>query len=239
MRILDISLADPADNILLDDALWVNAEKNDGGEVLRFWESPTVFVVLGRIGKEKEDLQIQPVLNDRIPVLRRTSGGGTVLQGPGCINYSLILNKNRHRLLHDLRASYEWISGHVIEALSVQGCQAVFRPISDIALHGQERKFSGNAQRRGKNFILHHGTILYQFDLSLIERYLKMPKDIPDYRRQRDHRDFIVNIPINPQQFKRDMAGLFAKTAWQTSLTPHEMVLLENQKAKFPFRIDI
>src|SRR5262245_57601278 len=91
MILKDLSLQRLEDNILLDEALYLNAEKHSGPEVLRFWESPKVFIVLGRIGKEDDDLVATEVLKDHIPVLRRTSGGGTVVQGPGCLNYSLII----------------------------------------------------------------------------------------------------------------------------------------------------
>jgi len=77
------------------------------------------------------------------------------------------------------------------------GVDAVFRPISDLALVGGEQKFSGNAQHRGRKYILHHGTILYGFDLSLIEKYLKFPKSVPTYRAGRNHRDFVINIPVS------------------------------------------
>ena len=90
MLIKDLSLESPEDNILLDEALWLQAEKNGGEEILRFWESETTFIVLGRIGKEQDDIQVQNALEDKIPVLRRTSGGGTVVQGAGCLNYTFI-----------------------------------------------------------------------------------------------------------------------------------------------------
>ena len=78
-----------------------------------------------------------------------------------------------------------------------------------------EKKFSGNAQRRGKHYILHHGTILYKFDLSLISRYLNMPQDIPEYRKGRPHTDFVTNIPIDPRIFKNHLAQGFHASALQ------------------------
>ena len=102
-----------------------------------------------------------------------------------------------------------WISQKAIDALKPLGVEAVFRPISDIAVAGSDKKFSGNAQKRGKNYILHHGTILYDFDLSLIPKYLTIPKDVPDYRQGRSHLDFVTNIPIDPAVFKVNMCRVF------------------------------
>jgi len=131
------------------------------------------------------------------------------------LNYSLVLSKQKHPKLNDLRQSYEWISLKVIESLRQGGVEAYFRPISDMATGPDEKKFSGNAQRRGKNFILHHGTLLYHFDLSLISRYLKMPQDIPVYRQNRPHTDFVTNIPVDPQAFKVELAKAFGADGLQ------------------------
>lgn len=239
MILKDISLDTPEANILLDEALYLNAEKYEGPEVLRFWESKRMFIVLGRIGKEYDDVVVSQVLKEKIPVLRRTSGGGTVVQGPGCLNYTLVINKNRDKQLADLRLSYQWISQKIMDALKQQNISAVFRPISDIALSDSDKKFSGNAQRRGKNFILHHGTILYDFDLTAVFRLLQMPKDMPEYRRKRDHREFIGNIPVDPQKFKNDLKDLFNVADSQPAVTPQEAFLLQSQLEKFPFLIDI
>ena len=205
MKLKDISFPTTKENILFDDVLLALAEEGRGEEVLRFWESSDTAVVLGRIGQWKSDVRVDAVLRDKISVLRRSSGGGTVVQGPGCLNFSFILSKNHHASLHDLKKSYQFILSHVMEALNAQGFKVHFKPISDLAVHIDDKKFSGNAQKRGRNFILHHGTILYNFDLKLIEQYLKFPKDIPEYRRERPHLDFVTNVPVAIDRFKKDL----------------------------------
>ena len=95
MLLKDISFPTPEVNILFDEVLLFLAEKGQAGEVLRFWESPVPFIVLGRTGKEEDDIYLQKAKEHHIPVLRRASGGGTVLQGKGCLNYSLVLPQNR------------------------------------------------------------------------------------------------------------------------------------------------
>jgi lipoate-protein ligase A len=204
----DISFADPSENILYDDVLLAMAEEGLLGNTLRIWESPIYFVVLGRTGKVEEDLNYETLRKDDVPVLRRSSGGGTVLQGAGCLNFSFILSKENNSDLVDLRRSYHVILEGVLSALKQLQVTAVFRPISDLALADNEKKFSGNAQRRGRRFILHHGTILYDFDLTLVSRYLTMPHDIPEYRRGRSHGDFITNIPV----LKKDLLDGFYYT---------------------------
>jgi lipoate-protein ligase A len=67
--------------------------------------------------------------------------------------------------------------------------------ISDLAIG--DKKISGNAQRRRKRFILHHGTLLYAIDPELMERYLIEPSDRPQYRGGRTHRGFIKCLPLD------------------------------------------
>lgn len=209
MLVQNISFKTPQENILFDDALLYLAEKQDGQEVLRFWESSQMFVVLGRISKEEDDLNLANIKKDNISVLRRSSGGGTVLQGKGCLNYSLILSKEKRKELNDLKESYRYILGNVVKVLKQLGIDAEFYPISDIALSENKKKISGNAQKRGRKFILHHGTILYDFNLNMIEQYLKIPKQMPEYRGKRNHLDFVDNVKISVPAFQKEMAKIF------------------------------
>jgi lipoate-protein ligase A len=130
----DISFADPSENILYDDVLLSLAEEGKLGNTLRIWESPVYFVVLGRTGKVEEDLDLENLKADAVPVLRRSSGGGTVVQGAGCLNYSFVLSKETTPALNDLRGSYHIILEGVLTLLSNLNINAVFRPISDLAL---------------------------------------------------------------------------------------------------------
>ena len=227
MQYRDITFPTPQENIAFDEALWSMAEKQGAGEYLRFWESSGIFIVLGRIGRAEADVNAINAQKDNIAVLRRSSGGGTVVQGPGCLNYTLVLSKQKHPEINDLRRSYEWISNKIIEVLRLQGVEAYFRPTSDMATGLGEKKFSGNAQRRGKHYILHHGTILYDFDLSLISRYLNMPKDIPEYRKHRSHTDFVTNILIDPRLFKDHLAQSFQALASEAP-SAAEIAMLKN-----------
>jgi len=71
---------------------------------------------------------------------------------------------------------------------------------TDLSLGG--RKFSGNAQRRRKNYFLFHGSFLLNADIGLIEKALQMPSKKPAYRDSRTHGDFLVNLKVAPAQVK-------------------------------------
>ena len=228
MILRDISLPAPQENILFDEVLLFLAEQGISGESLRFWESAQVFIVLGRIGRVEEDVFWETARTDGIPILRRGSGGGTVLQGKGCLNYSLILSKEIHPGLGDLRKSYRMILDQVVAVMGHVGVKAEFKPISDIARKDTEKKFSGNAQHRARKYILHHGTILYDFDLSLIEKYLRIPRDVPPYRKGRTHKEFVANIGIPALEIKTAFRKHFSIKDENTILSERERQCLQD-----------
>ncbi|MCC6152777.1 MAG: lipoate--protein ligase family protein, partial [Candidatus Hydrogenedentes bacterium] len=79
---------------------------------------------------------------------------------------------------------------------------------SDLAVAG--RKISGNAQRRRKHFILHHGTLLYDMGPELMERYLIEPGDRPQYRGERTHRGFVKCLPLTSNEIRETFLRAFA-----------------------------
>src|SRR6266516_1021545 len=150
MQFLDLTLPSAVANLALDEALLLEAEAGHGGEVLRLWEWPSAAVVLGSGGVLREDVDEDACAADGVPVLRRSSGGGTVLLGRGCLLFSLVLAMDRSPALAAVRPSYGYILERLGEALAdiVPGLGQA--GISDLAAGG--RKFSGNAQQRKRNF---------------------------------------------------------------------------------------
>jgi lipoate-protein ligase A len=202
MLYLDRTLPTLAENLALDEALLLAAEAGRGGEVLRLWEWPGLAVVLGSGCRLAEDVDETKCAADGVPVLRRSSGGGTVLLGAGCLLYSLVLDQEREPALTEIRPSYHFILGRIAEALGGEAAG-----ISDLALGG--RKISGNAQQRKRRYLLHHGTLLYTFDLARVGRYLRPPPRPPEYRAGRDHDNFLLNLPLSAAELKRRL-----RTAW-------------------------
>ena len=204
MRHLDLTLPSPAENLACDEALLDWCESGKGAETLHFWESPEPFVVVGYANKVATEVNVAACEARKIPILRRCSGGGTVVQGPGCLNYTLILPITKDGPLHSIpvanqfimrknRAAIESAIGNRQSAISIRGH-------TDLAVG--ERKFSGNSQRRRKHFLLFHGTFLLNFDLALIGDLLQMPSKEPDYRESRKHADFLTNINVSAEKVK-------------------------------------
>jgi lipoate-protein ligase A len=221
IALLEQTLPSLDENLALDEALLLSAEAGDGTEVLRFWEWPSAAVVLGAGGSIEIDVNEPACRADGVPLHRRASGGGTVLLGPGCLLFSLVLSYDRAAELRDVNASYRWVLGKVRDALRpVSPVEHV--GISDLAIDG--RKVSGNAQQRKAKHVLHHGTLLYAFDVTMVGRYLKSPERAPTYRADRDHDAFVTNLPTKVGRIKELMTAAFEAEAPQISATVTDRV---------------
>lgn len=198
------------ENLALDELLVVNAEQGASDQVLRVWEQRDYAVVLGAGCRNAEDVDVERCRADKIPILRRSSGGGTVLLGPGCLCYSLVLMLETDSDLQGIRSSYAWILAKIVTALSPLQADIHQAGISDLAIG--DRKFSGSAQQRKRSYLLHHGTLLYDFDLGRVGRYLRLPARRPEYREGRSHDEFLTNLSASS-------ATIVAKLreAWQAN----------------------
>jgi lipoate-protein ligase A len=208
MDFLDLTLPTAAENLALDEALLLEAGTGRGGEVLRLWEWRQYAVVLGAGCVVADDVDEAACAADGVPLLRRASGGGTVLLGPGCLCFSLVLSYERGPALQEITPSYAYILGRVRESLVGLLPTIEQAGTSDLAVAGL--KFSGNAQQRKRNHLLHHGTLLYDFDLSQIGRYLRMPDRQPNYRDGRDHAAFVRNLPAAAHELRERL-----RDGWQ------------------------
>lgn len=208
MKYIDLSLPDAARNLACDEALLYLCE-NLGESVLRIWEPKTHFAVLGYSNRVALELDVANCELKGIPILRRCTGGGAVLQGPGCLNYALIYNDSHDpEWFNEIAVSYDFVLRRhqslfeeILERpIEVQG-------ISDLAVGGH--KFSGNAQYRRRRTVLFQGSFLLNLDLSIVEQCLRMPSKQPAYRANRPHQSFMRNLLIDSNRIKQAL-----RTTW-------------------------
>jgi len=224
MKYLGLSFADPRRNLACDEALGDDFEAAEGGEVLRLWEPAGYFVVVGYSNRVRAEVNVAACEARGIPILRRFSGGGAVLQGTGCLNYTLVLRNERPGSFGDIGQSYHRVLDRHRELVAKLTSEPVqFQGTSDLAIAG--RKFSGNSQHRKQRTTVFHGTFLLNLDLSLIGVCLPMPSRQPAYRQGRAHESFLRNLRIDPARVKQAL-----KEAWQAD-DPFERVPSERIEA--------
>lgn len=209
MKLLNLTLPSPEHNLACDEVL-LNLCAEGGAECLRFWEPSRTFVVLGYADRFHREVNVETCRDLDLPILRRKSGGGAVLQQPGCLNYSLILRIGSDGPTRSIVRTNEYVMETLARAIrSDFGFEIKVQGFTDLALN--DRKISGNAQRRLHRALLFHGSFLLQTDLSLISKILPFPSRQPAYRRGRSHEEFLANLSL-----KKDDLRLAIQNVWRT-----------------------
>lgn len=213
MFLFDLTLETPAENVALDEALLEQAEASEETwECLRLWEPPRPMVVVGRSSQASVEVDLDACRQREIAVLRRASGGAAIVAARGCLMYALVLGYRSRPELRSLDAAHRFVLESMLAALRPLVPGVARRGTSDLALG--ELKFSGNSVRCKRNTLLYHGTILYDFDLSLIGELLPMPPRQPEYRQSRPHRQFVTNLPASREAIREAViAGWQAEAA--------------------------
>jgi len=209
-ELLDLKPRNPYLSLAMDEAIasYFGRQSNHPFHgAIRLWSNPS-SIILGRTCAVEKNLDARFLEAPRFrfrrgssePVLcRRASGGGTVLHGPGNLNYSFFLNLDEYPGLYDVHNSYRFFIGLIQKALIAQEIQTEMKGFSDLVINGADggkRKISGNSQFRKYGVLVHHGTLIMRKNLiESINAYLAHPPKEPDYRNGRPHGEFLGSLP--------------------------------------------
>ncbi len=182
------------EDLALDEALLVEADERDGPAAVRFWEPRQYAVVLGASRSIRHDVLVEACHADGVPILRRSSGGGTVVVGPGVLNVALILRETTAPGLWAVDSAQRYVLERLAESIERAGQPVTIEGLGDLVIGG--RKCGGSAQRRLRHWFMVHCSILYEMPIERIARYLALPDRQPDYRRRRSHQDFLSNLAL-------------------------------------------
>ncbi len=236
IRVIIQSFSSPEMNLSAEEYFFYKKNhENEMDDILRIWESDVFFIVLGSSQSVSEEVFLERCIPNGIKVLRRCSAGGTVLQGPGCINFSLFLSLDKYPQLRNIRESYHFLLSSLSKTFKRKyHLETFIEGICDLCFNG--KKISGNAQRRNSKVLLHHGTLLYKLDYDLLENVLKIPKTQPDYRAGRTHKDFVGVLPLSKNEIIDCILESFSINGIFSSFTEKEIndiqYLVQNKYAK-------
>ena len=128
-------------------------------EVLLLWRNRPA-VVVGCYQNICREVHVRALLEQNIPVVRRMSGGGTVYHDLGNLNYTLITGQSG-------ALDYDRCLAPVLRALNALGVPAQKSRTCDMIVDG--KKISGSAQKIANGRVLHHGTLLFDADLTRLD----------------------------------------------------------------------
>jgi len=211
-------------NLALDEALLLAAETESvdttSRQVLRTWQPQSPAVIIGRGSQFHTEVDMDYCRTHNIPVLRRHSGGAAIVTGKGCLMYAVVISYVQHPHLRDLSNAHQFVMQRIQAAVATLVPSVNVQGICDLTIDG--KKCSGNSLKVARNHFLYHGTILYDFDLSLIQKCLKTPPRQPEYRQKRSHLDFVANLPapIGNSGWSEEIVGILRHklaTTWQAA----------------------
>ncbi|MDD2967798.1 MAG: lipoate--protein ligase [Desulfovibrionaceae bacterium] len=176
---------DPCLNLALEEHLFRSLQPDDEGWFLLWRNAPSLIV--GRHQNTVEEVNQQLVQRHALPVVRRNTGGGAVYHDLGNVNFSFL-----HTAKQAGSLDFSLYLKPVVAALAAVGIQASFSSRNDLTAAG--RKFSGSAQMRHGNKVLHHGTLLVDLDLDMLGAVLTGAPDKYQSKGIASVRSRVVNL---------------------------------------------
>lgn len=214
----DKTFALPAMNLAFDEALLLTDSETlpaqDSPSYLRLWEADNPLVVLGRSSRVEEEVHTDLCRQKNIPVMRRVSGGATIVSGPGCLMYAVVLNAAQKGKSLNVDSAHQYVLSHMVKALRNVDNSVKIAGTSDLVVETPQAliKFSGNSVRMVRSRILYHGTLLYNFELPTISALLRTPPRQPDYRQQRSHQEFVGNLQTSRAELITSIQSAWSET---------------------------
>lgn len=143
-----------------------------------------------------------------VPLIRRFSGGGTVVVEPMTVFVSLILNN-------------DMVPGPIFPKNVLAWTEELYRPVfrslpfalqeNDYVI--KDKKCGGNAQSFAKNRLVHHTSFLWDYSREHMA-LLKMPPKMPAYREGRGHLEFLQPLKeffSAPEAFANEVLGCISQ----------------------------
>jgi len=165
MKIIISPSLDPYFNLALEEVLF---QKTDEDYILLWRGSKSV--VIGKNQNPFQETNIDFLKKNKIDLARRISGGGTVFHDEGNVNYTMIFNKKNAKF-----TEFHELMKPIVGFLKEKALDTYITERNDMRY--KEKKISGTAQYTQKNRVLHHGTLLFDANRSLLSKSLK-PKKI-------------------------------------------------------------
>lgn len=212
--------------------------KHTDGFYFYLWiNDPAVIVGTNQNAIEEVNLSFTNA-ND-IKVVRRLTGGGTVYHDKGNLCYTVIAPFDCEK------DNYKAFTAPVIEYLNTLGIKAEFSGRNDITVDG--RKISGNAQTVYKNRIMHHGTLLFDTDMSVLGKALNPSKLKIESKGIKSVRARVVNISdlmqdkMTIDEFKSGLKKVFLKDCEEYEFTSDDIQkinkLVEEKYSRYEWNI--
>lgn len=196
---------DPHFNLALEEYAIKYLDPSEDYVIL--WQNEP-SVIIGRNQNTIEEINSKYINDNKINVVRRLSGGGAVYHDLGNLNFTFIVKNEK-----DVASNFKIFTEPVINALRKFNVQAEFSGRNDITIDG--KKFSGNAQYYYGKRLLHHGTILFNSNLSVVQDALNVKQEKIESKGIKSVKSRVTNVhpylqdEISINEFKDTLLKFF------------------------------
>jgi len=198
LNYLDLNTTDPAWNLAVEEYVFDRLPRNKMYVML--WQNDNA-IIIGKHQNTLAEINESYVKEKGIRVVRRLSGGGAVYHDMGNLNFTVIADAEGDSL------DFGRFCDIVIRALAKAGVTAERNGRNDMTIHG--KKFSGNAQYIRQGRVMHHGTILFDSNMSVLSGALQVDPAKIQAKGIKSVRSRVTNVrPCLPEdltleQFRR------------------------------------
>jgi lipoate-protein ligase A len=182
LRCIQRQETDPYYNLAAEEFLFTNAAQN----TFMVWRNEP-SIIIGKHQNAAREINHAYTSKHNIPVIRRISGGGAVYHDPGNLNFSFIYIDRKENPI-----DFVFFTKPIISFLRKLGLNAEFSGKNSIGVDGL--KVSGNSAHVHKKKVLHHGTLLFDTDLTALNNAISSNEDLYDDRAIKSVRSPVVNI---------------------------------------------
>ncbi len=203
---------DPYFNLATEEYLLKNRKEN----VFMLWQNePTV--VVGKHQNIHAEINHDFVSEKNIKVARRLSGGGTVYHDLGNLNFTYIMTGKQGKMV-----DFTKYTNDILEVLNNLGADAVRNKRNDLIIN--DKKISGNAEHIFKQRVIHHGTLLFNSDLEVLDETIKVKQGKYTDKAVQSVRSKVTNIlphlsnKISLEEFRKALIDHILRKYKNTSL---------------------
>ncbi len=186
------SSVNPWDNLALEN-VWME-ETLEHPVFLGYFNAPSA--IIGKNQNLFQELNLPYLYENHLPIVRRTSGGGTVYHDLGCLNLSFI---TPHRT--EWVGKWDFFFAPIIQFLKSKGFDAFTNPRNSLMVNGS--KVGGSAQKVSRGRMISHCSLLFHTNLQALQNALEV----------QDHIESKASPSVRAKVMNLESTGLFPENS--------------------------
>lgn len=200
-----------ASQMALDEVLLDAVAGGRRPPLLRFWGWTQPTLVIGSNQAVANEVDLEAAARRGFTVVRRLSGGGTMLAEPGrTITWSLVTPVGPVEGMSFVD-SFAFLDRWAVGTLRSLGVDAGYRPINDIV--SPQGKIAGAAQARRRGALLHHVTMAYSMDPELLRELIRIGRPSISERGVRSAEKKVSPLDTLISAFREEVVAALAASS--------------------------